>query len=197
MRERASTPQQFLDSLALQPLESRRKLMEELARHPTEQSIVILVEVLQGDSWYLRDLAVRALARIGAPAAPRLRPVLQNGLWYGRAAAARVLGRIAYADALPDLVQLLADPNHTVQGAVLASLADLVRAGYGEDVARLFWNQGARRAETLNRLLLAVHPDAGGTVAEYLADPASLLARKAPEEETLPAAEEARSRQKA
>jgi len=197
MRERTSTPQQFLDALARQPLESRRKLVEELARHPTEQSISILVEILQGDSWYLRDLAVRALARIGAPAAPRLRGVLRNGLWYGRAAAARVLGKIAYPDALPDLVELLADPNHTVQGAVLASLADLVRAGYGRDTARLFWNQGARRAESMSRLLLAVHPDAGGTVSEFLADPASLLSEEVVAEPAPAESEDARPRQKA
>jgi len=197
MRERASTPQQFLDALARQPLDARRKLMEELARHPTEQSQAILVEILQGDSWYLRDLAVRALSRIGAPAAPRLRVVLRTGLWYGRAAAARVLGKIAHADALPDLVELLSDPNHTVQGAVLASLADLVRAGHGREVARLFWNQGARRAESLSRLLLAVHPDAGGTVSEFLADPAALLAEQVPAPPAPSESEDVERRQKA
>ena len=178
MDDLTRSPQQFLDSLYRQPLEARRALLEELGRRPSDRSIEILIEVLQGDSWYMRDLAVRALSRIGAPAAPRLHQLLEGSLWYTRAAAARVLGKIGHAASLPDLVRLLADPNHTVQGAVLASLADLIRAGHAREAARLFWNEGARRAEALNRLLLAVHPDAGAAVAELLADPASFLAEE-------------------
>jgi HEAT repeat protein len=169
------SPEQFLETLHHQTLEGRRALVLELGRHPSERSVEILVEILQGDSWYLRDLAVRAVSQIGDPAVPRLVGLLESGLWYTRAAAARALGRIGFSEGLPFLVLLLSDRNHTVQGASLASIADLVRAGQARETARLFWNQGARRAEELKRLLLAVHPDAGGAVAELLADPSSFL----------------------
>jgi hypothetical protein len=72
----------------------------------------------------------------------------------------------------------------------LASVADLVGGGEARQAARLFWNQGARRAEGLSRLLLAVHPEAGRAVAELLADPGSFL-KETPEREEEPEAEEA------
>jgi len=175
-----SSPQEFLDALDHMPLEGKRALLLELGHQPSPRSIEILVHIIQGDSWYLRDLAGRVLTQIGEPAVPHLIALLGSGLWYTRAAASRTLGRIGYEPSLPYLVHLLGDPNHTVQGACLASIADMVRAGATNQVARLFWNQGARRADELHRLLLAVHPDAGGAVAELLADPSSFLRPETP-----------------
>lgn len=181
------TPAQFLETLERSHFEDRRRHVLSLGEEKTERSIRILCEVLQGDSWYLRDLAVISLARIGEPAVTMLRPLVYAGLWYTRASAARALGLMEHRESLPDLVNLLYDSNHTVRENCLASIADLVRAGEARETARLFWNQGARRADELKRLLLAVHPEAGTRVAELLADPDSFL-----HEDAAPPAEEER-----
>jgi HEAT repeat protein len=172
---RTCSPEEFLEVLGRCSLDEKRVLIEELPLDPGERSVIILLEILQGDSWYLRDLAGKAITQIGEVAVPGLLALLRSGLWYTRAAAARVLGRLGYAEALPQLVRMLADPNQTVQGACLASIADLVREGHAKETARLFWNEGARRAEELGRVLTAVRPDAGRAVSDLLGDPSSFL----------------------
>jgi hypothetical protein len=179
---RTCPPEEFLDVLSRCSLDEKRALIEQLAEIKHERSVAILVELLQGDSWFLRDLAGKSLARLGDPAVPALLVLVRSGLWYTRAAAARALGRAGYGDCLPILVRLLSDTNQTVQGACLASIADLVEAGMAKETARLFWNEGARRAKELGRVLLAVHPEAGRAVNDLLADPASFLRDDAPEE---------------
>jgi len=180
---KSSSPEQFLDALDRMNLEQKRVLIEELGTHPSERSIKILAEILQGDSWYLRDLAVKSMSQMGDHAIPVVRILLYSGLWYTRASAARCLGKMDNAESLPDLVHLLGDPNHTVQSACLASIADFVRAGAVKETTRQFWNQGARRAQDLSQMLRAVYPDAGSAVVEMLADPASFLREDVPEEE--------------
>ncbi len=164
-----------LETLRQRNLEGKRAVIEDLARRGTPQAMKILVDVLEDDSWYLRELAVKALAGAGDETAPHVLALLDSGLWYTRAAAARALGRMGHAASLGRLVDVLADSNRTVKGAALASIADLVRAGSARETAREFWGRGARRAEELNRLLQTVHPDAGNAVAEYLSDPSSFL----------------------
>jgi HEAT repeat protein len=168
-------PDQFLEALKRRNLDGKRALIADLRRRKTDKAIEILVGLLEDDSWYLRDQAVNALGDVGEVAVPRLLPLLESGLWYTRAAAARVMGRIGHVGSLPKLMDFLADANRTVQGAALASIADLVRAGYAQETARAIWGLGARRAEDVKRLLLAVHPDAGGKVLEILAEPSQFL----------------------
>jgi HEAT repeat protein len=170
-----SPPGKILEAIRRGDLREKRALIESLAEHPSERSVDILAEILEGESWFLRDLAGKALAHLGDAAVPRLRRLLASGLWYTRAAAARSLGRMGHEESLPHLVALLSDPNLTVQSAALASIADLVRAGAARDTARLFWNEGARRGEELGRILMDVHPDAGRAVMEHLSDPSSFL----------------------
>jgi hypothetical protein len=177
---RTCPPEEFLDVLSRCSLDEKRALIEQLSTIKNERSVAILAELLQGDSWYLRDLAGRAMARLGEPAVPVLLVLVRSGLWYTRAAAARALGRSGSADSLPLLVRLLSDTNQTVQGACLASIADLVRAGAAPETARLFWNEGARRAMDLGRALMTVHPEEGREVNDLLADPASFLTEDAP-----------------
>ena len=164
-----------LDTLRQRNLEGKRAVIADLRRRGTPKAMEILVEVLEGDSWYLRELAVEALSDADETIAPSVIALLESGLWYTRAAAARALGKMGHAASLPRLVAVLSDSNRTVQGASLASIADLVRGGAARETARQFWGQGARRAQELNRLLQTVHPDAGNAVAEYLADPSSFL----------------------
>ncbi len=177
-------PDQFMDTLKRRNLEGKRALIADLRRRKSEKAAEILVDILEEDSWYLRELAVEALTDVIETAAPRLTKLLDSGLWYTRAAAARALGKGGHVPSLPRLVALLGESNKTVQGAALASVADLVRGGQAPETARLIWAQGARRAEELKRLLLAVHPDAGGPVAELLADPSSFLKEVPVREET-------------
>jgi hypothetical protein len=86
---------------------------------------------------------------------------------------------------------MLADTNQTVQGACLASIADLVRGGLARETARLFWNEGAHRAKDLGRVLMAVHPEEGREVNDLLADPAAFLHEDVPADAGDEAAEEA------
>lgn len=172
---RTCPPEEFLDVLARCSLNEKRALIEQLSEIRNERSVAILAELAQGDSWYLRDLAGRGLARIGDPAVPALLVLVRSGLWYTRATAARALGRAAVAESLPILVRMLSDTNQTVQGACLASIADLVREGLARETARLFWNEGAHRAKDLGRVLMAVHPEEGREVNDLLADPATFL----------------------
>jgi HEAT repeat protein len=180
---KSSSPEQFLDALDRMNLDQKRVLIDELGTHPSERSIKILAEILQGDSWYLRDLAVDSMSQMGDHAIPVVNILLYSGLWYTRASAARCLGKMQHFESLPDLVHLLGDPNRTVQSACLASIADFVRAGVVKETTRQFWNQGARRAQDLSQMLRAVYPDAGNAVAEMLSDPASFLREDVPEEE--------------
>jgi len=187
MAEFESRPaEQFLDALKHRNLEGKRTLIADLRRRQTDKAIEILIDVLQDDSWYLRELAVEALGESGEKAVPRLLELLRSGLWYTRAAAARTLGKIGHLPSIPELVALLDDSNHTVQGASLASLADFVRRGRSLQVERCFYDRGPRRAEELKRLLLAVHNDAGRQVGELLDDPALLLRGRKPAAEASP-----------
>ena len=177
----------IMEAIRRGDLREKRALIDSISHQPSERAIQILAEIMEGESWYLRDMAGKAMARIGNQSAPKLIQLSMSGLWYTRAAAVRALGRMGYADALPVMVMLLADRNLTVQGASLASIADLVRAGRVRETARLFWNEGARQAEDLGRLLLDVHPDAGRLVMELLANPASFLEEPRLVEEQRPA----------
>ena len=184
-----SEREQALEALKQRDPEGKRALVAELRRRGTEDAVAILVKALEDESWSLRDLAVQALAGAGESAVAPLQRLLGTGLWYTRAAAARALGKMGHAGSLPLLVSSLADSNRTVQGAALASIADLVRAGEARETARLFWAEGARQAQEWNRLLLAVHPDAGSAVSDLLADPASFLSEVRESEDEATASE--------
>jgi HEAT repeat protein len=97
--------------------EEKLEWIRELARHPTPDSIEILLDVLKQESWFLRDQAARALATLGEPVVDPLIEYLGNGLWFTRTAAATALGRMGTPAAAGPLVQLLRDPNRTVREA--------------------------------------------------------------------------------
>jgi len=178
----AKPAEQFLEALRRRNLEGKKALIADLRSRKTDKAVGILIGVLRDDSWYLRELAVEALAEAGEIAVPRLSELLDGGLWYTRAAAARTLGKMGYYEASPRLVQLLDDPNQTVQGASLASLADFVRLGRGIQVAREFYAAGPRRCEELRRLFLAVHPEPAELVSTLLEDPGKLTRPAQPDE---------------
>ena len=74
----------------------------QLAQNPSEDSIEVLLDVLQQESWFLRDQAARVLATMGEPVLGPLVEYLGSGLWYTRASA--VTGRASAASAFNALL---------------------------------------------------------------------------------------------
>ena len=99
----------------------------QLAQNPTEESIEVLLDVLQQESWFLRDQAARVLATMGEPVLEPLVEFLGSGLWYTRASAVAALGRMGNPRAAAPLVGMLNDPNRTVRDAVWEALVLLCR----------------------------------------------------------------------
>jgi len=99
----------------------------QLAQNPTEESIEVLLDVLQQESWFLRDQAARVLASMGEPVFDSLVEYLGSGLWYTRASAVAALGRMGSPRAAGPLVGMLNDPNRTVRDAVWDALLSLCR----------------------------------------------------------------------
>lgn len=111
--------------------EEKLEWIRELARHPTPDSIEILLDVLKQESWFLRDQAARALATLGDAVIDPLIEYLGSGLWYTRTAAASALGWMASPVAAAPLVQLLRDPNRTVRDAARDALVHLCGSDLG------------------------------------------------------------------
>jgi len=99
----------------------------QLAQNPTDESIEVLLDVLQQESWFLRDQAARVLASMGEPVLKPLIEYLGSGLWYTRASAVLALGRMGNPRAAAPLVEMLKDPNRTVRDAVWDALLLLCR----------------------------------------------------------------------
>ena len=99
----------------------------QIAQNPTEESIEMLLDVLQQESWFLRDQAARVLATMGEPVLAPLVGYLGSGLWYTRASAVSALGRMGNPKAAAPLVGMLNDPNRTVRDAVWDALVLLCR----------------------------------------------------------------------
>ena len=87
----------------------------------------MLLDVLQQESWFLRDQAARVLATMGEPVLAPLVEYLGSGLWYTRASAVTALGRMGNPRAAAPLVGMLNDPNRTVRDAVWDALLLLCR----------------------------------------------------------------------
>ena len=99
----------------------------QIAQNPTEESVEVLLDVLQQESWFLRDQAARVLATMGEPVFEPLLQYLGSGLWYTRASAVSALGRMGSPRAAAPLVGMLNDPNRTVRDAVWDALVSLCR----------------------------------------------------------------------
>ena len=144
--------------------------IRELSQNPTDESIETLLSVLEQESWFLRDQAVRALASMGERVVEPLIEYLGSGLWYTRACAAGALGRMGVPVAAAPLVQLLRDANRTVRDATFEALVRLAESeigthAVGEAVgglperAQRFVLDGlaARDADSAGRVARAVH----------------------------------------
>lgn len=140
--------------------EGRKALIDDLRREHSDRSVALLLEVLNDQSWSLRELAVDALTETPDEAAPRLMELLDAGLWYTRAAAIRGLGLMGHGPSLPRLLALLDDPNTTVSTESGRALLQLARRGRAVSVTRGILARGEGAGETFAHLE-RVDPDAG------------------------------------
>lgn len=125
----------ILERLRLQNISGKRNVIEDLKKRKGQRSVSLLVEMLQDESWYVREQAVKALGEAGDEAKEPLLKLLDDGLWYTRAAAAKVLGRIGGRDATEKLAACLLDSNMTVQGAAATALIDIAKSASVDDLA--------------------------------------------------------------
>ena len=111
-----------VDVLNSRGLATKREYVQELERRRDAQSLLLLVECLCDESWYLRELAEGVFLRMGRESVEVLLPLLEKGLWFTRTSAARILGRIGYRPAVPGLFRLTEDVNETVAAAARDAL---------------------------------------------------------------------------
>ncbi|MBI4364168.1 MAG: HEAT repeat domain-containing protein [Candidatus Latescibacteria bacterium] len=143
----------------------------ELAQDPNEESIRVLLDVLQQESWFLRDQAARVLASIGEPVVEPLIEYLNSGLWYTRSSAATALGRMANPRAVAPLVLLLKDPNRTVRDAVWDALIQLCRNELAtQELAVAFQSLPDRAMRYALEGLLERDPEAAGRVLQEIGE---------------------------
>ncbi len=117
------------DALNSRGLTGKREYVLSLEQRADDEALSLLVECLCDESWYLRDQAEEALARIGPEVADVLVPLLEQGLWFTRTSAARVLGRFGHRPAVPGLLRLAEDANETVADAARDALVAIGHAG--------------------------------------------------------------------
>jgi len=145
----------LLDRRRLKNVEGKRNLVEDLKKRKSQRSISLLVEMLQDESWYLREQAVKALSEAGPEASGPVLNLLETGLWYTRAAAAKVVGEIGGDEAVDRLIDPLNDSNMTVQGAAAAALVRISKRSSVKHLARaLAARSSEMRQRALSRLRL-------------------------------------------
>jgi hypothetical protein len=135
-------------------MEEARVYIDRMRSRPSGEAIPKLIELLQDESWYLRERAGDALASFGVEAASAVEELLRSGLWYTRAAALRVLGKIAAPRSLCLLVDMVADSNRTIAETAARALIGYCRSDRALAVAKILHGRGTTfRADFLARLL--------------------------------------------
>jgi len=153
----------------------------QLAQNPTEESIEVLLDVLQQESWFLRDQAARVLSTMGEPVFTPLVQFLGSGLWYTRASAVAALGRMGNPRAAAPLVGMLNDPNRTVRDAVWDALVLLCRNELAtRELAAAFDSLPEKARRFALDGLVERDPEAAGQVMGHMEDAAATLPRTAP-----------------
>jgi HEAT repeat protein len=123
----AKEAERLWEELSHRDADGKRAWIERLARDGSPESIDLLLAALEHESWYLRDVATRALGSMGEVVLDPLVEMLQSGLWFTRAAAATALGRTALPVAAAPLTQMLRDTNRTVRDAARDALLALAK----------------------------------------------------------------------
>ncbi|HYQ88936.1 MAG TPA: HEAT repeat domain-containing protein [Candidatus Binatia bacterium] len=152
----------------------------QLAQNPTEESIEVLLDVLQQESWFLRDQAARVLATMGEPVLEPLVEFLGSGLWYTRASAVAALGRMGNPRAAAPLVGMLNDANRTVRDAVWDSLVLLCRNELAtRELAAAFESLPEKARRFALDGLVERDSEAAGQVLRHMDDAATIAQRTA------------------
>lgn len=146
-------------------LEAKKRMVEDLRRTPTADAVSALAQMLRDESWYLRELAIDALAERGRQAVPYVLPLLASGVWYTRAAAALTLGRVGASEAAAPVVRMLTAANRTVAEAAVESLTLLASDGGAGAVASAL----ARGADSAQQVFLTAARSRNADVAERVA----------------------------
>ncbi len=139
-------------------MEEARHYIDRMRRQPAEEAVPQLVELLQDESWYLRERAGDALAAFGAESAPAVEELMRSGLWYTRAAALRVLGKIAAPRSLCLLIDAIGDTNRTIADAAARALIDYCRNDRALAVAKILHGRGVTAREAFLSRLVRVDP---------------------------------------
>ncbi|HVP14837.1 MAG TPA: hypothetical protein VMS88_04795 [Terriglobales bacterium] len=137
MNEEKHPQARTYDALNARSLAAKREYVRGLEQRRDPEAISLLVECLCDESWYLRQLAEQAFLHLGADGAKLLLPLLDQGLWFTRSSAAGILGRLGYAPAVPGLLRLAEDANHTVAEGALHALVDIGRASGAVRIAHV------------------------------------------------------------
>jgi HEAT repeat protein len=156
--------------MQVRSLEGKREYVASLEARADEQALSLLVECLCDESGYLRDLAERALVRMGDRAADVLLPHLTQGLWFTRVSVAKVLGELAYRDALPGLVEMAGDANRAVAEAALASAARIASQGHVVSMARALFRGPSERTGDFLRVADGRQAGLASQIQRALAD---------------------------
>jgi len=141
----------------------------------------VLLDVLQQESWFLRDQAARVLSTMGEPVFTPLVQFLGSGLWYTRASAVAALGRMGNPRAAAPLVGMLNDPNRTVRDAVWDALVLLCRNELAtRELAAAFDSLPEKARRFALDGLVERDSEAAGQVMGHMEDAAGTLPRTVP-----------------
>jgi hypothetical protein len=140
-------------------LEVARRYIEQLEKQSAEEAVPRLAEILEDESWYLRERAGSALAGFGIEAAPAVERLLAGGLWYTRAAALRVLGRIAAPPSLLRVIAFLREGNQTIAEEAARAVLMFCRADRALAAAKLLHAAGPGAREAALALMQRCEPD--------------------------------------
>jgi len=168
-----------LEALRRKNLEGKKAFIEELKLQRTPKSVSLLLEILCDESWYLRELAIAAIAESGEIAVPPLRNILDSGLWYTRAAAGRALGLLGDGASAGGILSLLDEPNRTVREAAVAAIQTLAERGGTDALCRSLHEASYERAAGRLSVLRRIDPDLSDRLEQGLD-----ILRKTPSPET-------------
>jgi len=160
-------------------LEVARRYIEQLQTHPAADAVPRLVEILEYESWYLRERAGAALLSFGAAAAPAVERLLSGGLWYTRAAALRVLGGIGAPSSLVRIVEFLGDGNQTIAEEAARAVLQFCLRDRALATAKILHALPHGRREKSRSLLRRVDADESAKLERLMDAPAFMGAEGA------------------
>jgi HEAT repeat protein len=148
------------------------KIIDRLNGVNENDSIKILLKVLEDKSWIMREKAAYKIAEYGNRVVPRLQRLLTRGYWFTRAAACLSLGEIGNIKSVDPLVKLIfTDENPTVKNEASTALMKIAKNQplvFSETLRDLLLDK--ETVDHILRLLEKADPDVHLLVKEELSD---------------------------